>query len=99
MAIAMKGQGKGWGADGWGQGKGWDKRSSNWSGKGGGSWTPRGGDWNGKGGDWGGSGGPKLLPANFKIDGDEVYTGIVTQYDKFKGFGWIKLDQSDVVPG
>lgn len=57
--------------------------------------TPRG-----AGGDWGPShGGPQLLPKDFKVDTENTFTGVVTKYDKFKGFGWVKVDQPDVVPG
>jgi len=78
-------------------------------GKGGGAWRPtwtKGGY--GKGGGYGGYGGgcggwrprnpPQTVPAGFQADPNARYTGTVSFYQKWKGFGFIELDQKGVVP-
>lgn len=41
---------------------------------------------------------PPALPMGFKVDEHARYTGIVTMYAKWKGFGFIEVSQSGVVP-
>jgi len=52
----------------------------------------------GKGGGW--KKGPKTVKGDEaeKIDTTATYTGTVEKYNKFKGYGWIKLDTAGVVP-
>jgi cold shock CspA family protein len=59
----------------------------------------------GKGkGKGGGGSGWKKAPKTIKkedaesISTDTTYTGVVDKYNKFKGYGWIKMDQAGVVP-
>jgi len=42
---------------------------------------------------------PNSVPATFEIDKDVRYTGTVSGFWKFKGYGFIDLDQKGVVPG
>lgn len=59
----------------------------------------------GWGGGWKGGGGWKSPPKTISkkvgeaIDTKGTYKGTVEKYNKFKGYGWIKMAQSDVVPG
>lgn len=59
------------------------------------SWGKKKGSWGGK---WGGGEG-KPLPKGTTINKEIRYTGVVDVFNKWKGYGWIKLQQSGVVPG
>mmetsp|Transcript_15828 Transcript_15828/g.28128 ORF Transcript_15828/g.28128 Transcript_15828/m.28128 type:complete len:343 (-) Transcript_15828:125-1153(-) len=39
------------------------------------------------------------LPDDFVVDKDARYTGTVTSYSKWRGFGHIELDQKGIIPG
>jgi len=58
----------------------------------------------GNGNGWGGKGwsrGPKTISKEVgeKIDTKATYKGTVEKYNKFKGYGWIKMAESDLLPG
>lgn len=64
------------------------------------------GNGNGKGYGKGGGGGgwskaPKTISKDMgeKIDTKAKYTGKVEKFNKFKGYGWIKMSQTGLVPG
>lgn len=62
-------------------------------------WGYKGG-W-GKGwGKGGGKGGakPKTAPEDFSITPEQRFTGTCLNYYKFQGYGFLKLDQADLVP-
>lgn len=42
---------------------------------------------------------PARLPDNFTVDKDARYTGSVIEFNKWRGFGHIAVDQKGVVPG
>mmetsp|Transcript_16059 Transcript_16059/g.48241 ORF Transcript_16059/g.48241 Transcript_16059/m.48241 type:complete len:249 (+) Transcript_16059:76-822(+) len=76
----------GWG----GKGKGWGGGWGGW-GKG---WGPMQ-NWNKRP-----SGPPKqTVPDDFVLDTAKVYTGTVSGYWKLKGYGFVDLDEKDVIPG
>eukprot|EP00933_Yihiella_yeosuensis_P067287 TRINITY_DN7203_c0_g1_i1.p1 TRINITY_DN7203_c0_g1~~TRINITY_DN7203_c0_g1_i1.p1 ORF type:complete len:344 (+),score=94.26 TRINITY_DN7203_c0_g1_i1:62-1093(+) len=67
--------------------------------------VPWGKGWGGKGwmggkGKGGGKGGSKIatVPDDFTFDNEARYTGKVTYYNKWKGYGFAELDQKGVVP-
>jgi len=68
---------------GWGWGWGWGGYGNGW----------------GKGG-WGGGSKKKIatVPKDFAVDAEARYTGTVTFYNKWKGYGFIELSQKGVVP-
>jgi len=59
------------------------------------------GKWGGGGGGGGWSRAPKTVKKDVgeAIDTKATYTGVVDKFNKFKGYGWLKLDQAGVVPG
>ncbi|CAE8719199.1 unnamed protein product, partial [Polarella glacialis] len=78
----------GWGWGGpwdmsWNMGKGFGKGQGKGYGKGGSGSKPK----------------PPTLPDTVVIDETQRYTGTVTIYNKFKGFGFVELAQKEVVPG
>mmetsp|Transcript_27108 Transcript_27108/g.80730 ORF Transcript_27108/g.80730 Transcript_27108/m.80730 type:complete len:253 (+) Transcript_27108:88-846(+) len=77
---------KGWGkGGGGGYGKGWGKGGGKgWSG--------------GKGGGGGGGGKPQALPEGFSANTEKTYTGTVSGYYKFNGYGFITPNEKDDLP-
>jgi len=43
--------------------------------------------------------GPTVIPEDFTVDKDARYTGSVIEFNKWRGFGHIAMDQKGVVPG
>lgn len=50
----------------------------------------------GKGGGGGGFSKPKPVPEDFQIDAHKRYSGVVSTYHKFRGFGFITPDNKDL---
>merc|ERR1719375_2799128 len=84
MMQAFKGKGKGFG-----KGKGWGKGSQN-------NWGSKKGVWQSS---WTKRNTSSTVPADFTVDGDKRFTGKVTAYSKFKGCGFVEMDEKGVVPG
>lgn len=82
-------------SSGWGGGKGWQQQG--WQ-KGGGKGWQDGKGWKQQQQEGGGAK-IETVPADFEVDGEARYSGTVTGFWKFKGYGFITLDQKGVVPG
>jgi len=70
-------------------------------GKGGGGWGKGGGKgWSGggKGGGGGTGAKPQALPEGFVADTEKTYTGTVSGYYKFNGYGFITPNEKDALP-
>mmetsp|Transcript_68430 Transcript_68430/g.190877 ORF Transcript_68430/g.190877 Transcript_68430/m.190877 type:complete len:385 (+) Transcript_68430:92-1246(+) len=85
--------------------KTWGSAAGKWKGSGGGAnWMMQAlsqvlaGKGSGKSGRWGGKKAP-ALPKDFEFDGEARHMGTVTNYSKFKGYGFIKPDEEGLVPG
>lgn len=64
------------------------------------SWQNGGGNrWQDKDGGKASSAAPPPVPPNFQVDSSARYTGVVSGFWKFKGYGFLTLDQKGVVPG
>ena len=80
--VWMGDKGKGWGKGG-GYGKGgWGKGGKGWGKSGGGGDRPK----------------PQALPDDCVVDEEKMYSGVVSAYYKFNGYGFITPDDKDALP-
>lgn len=80
--------------------KPWLKNGSQQAQKGQKTWQSGGGNWQNKQSTADKSSKPPpAVPANFQVDPSARYTGVVSGFWKWKGYGFITLDQKGLVPG
>lgn len=80
------------------QGAAWTPQWSQSGWKGGGGWAPQVGGWKGGGGAWAARKPPPTVQPNFEVDSIVRQSGTVDFYAKWKGYGFITLNQTGLVP-